>query len=176
MNNKYQGLKHNLIETREMCNLIIQHINEQEKILEANNNGLIRFDNPQHDLKEEYEKCDNRLRFVFSSYVFAVWNKFKYCPRITVIERTSEEQNVIYASNSDYQKNPWMSTHQTKPCRAIDFADKDMTPEIIEFTNKYFEQVIYTGSKKTILRHNINWGSHYHLQVDLDNYTSIQKV
>jgi hypothetical protein len=176
LNGKYKKLKHNLTEMREMCGLILQHIDEEEKIIDANNNGLIRFDNPKHNLEEEYKSCDNRLRFIFNSYVFAVWNKFKYCPRITVISRTREEQNLIYAGNRDYQRKPWMSTHMTSPIRALDFADKDMTPQIIDFTNKYFEQVIYSGSKETILRHNCGFGHHYHVQVDYSGKTEIKQI
>jgi hypothetical protein len=176
MNNKSQKLKYNLQEMREMCNFIIQHLDEEEKIIEANNKGLVRFDNPKHNLEEEYKRCDNRLRFVFNSYIFAVWNKYKYCPRITVIERTKEEQNLIYANNVNYQKKSWMSTHQTKPCRAIDFADKDMNAEIIDFTIRYFEQIVYSGEKKTLLRHNVGWGHHFHLQVDWDSTTEIKQI
>lgn len=162
---------------KEMIGLLEQHLTELEQI---DRNGLIRFKQGRErhpDLKTEYLRCDNRLRFIFNSYSAAIYMKFEYKPMIAVIERTHEEQDLIYGNDPAYQKQKWMSTHQTNPCRAIDLRDYDMTPEQIKFTLEYFEQVIYTTpNKNTIIRHNVGLGSHFHLQVDWDMHTEIKRV
>jgi len=157
--------------------VIIEFLTQHLKEIEMNEKDLIQFKEvPGHNLREEFLRCDSRLRFIMNSYSAAVFMQFGYKPTIIGIERTQAEQNDIYKNNPDYQKQKWMSVHQTNPCRGIDFRDADMASEILEFTKKYFLQVIYTGGKLTAIKHNVGAGSHFHIQTDSDGITEIKRI
>lgn len=171
-----EKINHNLQEIIDLASCTIDTTREIFKDIEANNK-LIKFKSSNiHNLEKEFWMCDSRLRFIFLAYCSYMNMKFKYTPTITCIYRHQAEQDNIYMGNKDYKIKPWCSVHQF--WRGLDFRDRDQTPEMVTATLKFFEQVIYTGTPKTILRHSVNSkaGSHFHLQSDKDENTEIQKI
>ncbi len=149
-------------------------------------NDIINFKEVEgHNLRAEFERCDNRLRFVFLAFAGFVFRKYKYIPTITCIDRTQEEQDNIYLNHSNqetrkqYVLKPWFSAHQAKltpAVRALDFRSSDMPEAVLEDTKDFLsdDQVVYTGEKNTALHHNVI-GIHFHIQCDPDEYTSIKR-
>ncbi len=178
-------------EIKQMQSLINDHVQEIIS-LAGKEKDIIKYKtDPQHDLEKELWECDNRLRFVFLSYALAIYMKFGRVSTINGIIRFQEEQDNIYLNVKKnvngiwvpdveaiekYKLERWKSPHQVK--RGLDFSDKGMTSYEVEFTNLYLgeEQVIYTGKHDTLLRHSVgDLGSHFHIQCDPDEYTSIRR-
>lgn len=185
MKTKIKLLRHQVIDSMQGLKNAMENIRgvefqleEMEAELKKNDvRNIIKFKEiPNHNLKEEFERCDNRLRFIFLAYTAYIYIKYGYMPTITTVERTQAEQDLIYANNAEYQKKPWYSTHQPLPkTRAIDFRNYDMSEEISTDTKLFFTQVVYTGERGTLLRHNIGLGQHNHLQTDDDGYTCLKR-
>jgi len=126
-----------------------------------------------HQLQEEFNKCDNRLRFIVFALAMYLYYKYKYCITITSVMRTQKEQDSIYGDNPEYKKQKWQSVHQFG--RGIDIRDSDMVDAIKNDAYLFLEQVIYNGDKHTALNHNVQ-GLHFHIQTNSDNITELSKI
>jgi hypothetical protein len=174
-----EKLKHILQEIEDIMLMFKSHIGELERVLmDGYKTDIIIFPpKPNHNLELEFNKCDNRLHFIFLAYAGFMYRAYGYKPVITGVGRTQIEQDSIYKNNPNYKKQKWISTHQTQPCRAIDFRSKDQTPEQIIITENFFKQIDYGTDKKTLLRHSVGGhGDHFHLQVSYHESTSILRI
>ena len=176
MNNFIQKLTYLKDHLSEMLILADDYTKQMSALLEKGNGALIHYkDDATHDLKKEFWLIDNRLRFIFLSYVAAVKMQYDYTPTITCLYRTGEEQDDIYKYDPAYQVKKVISVHQV--WRGLDFRSEDMSEELHRFTQDYFlKQVIYTGKPETLIRHSVGRGDHYHVQVSWESHTSIVRI
>ena len=127
----------------------------------------IEFKNDSERLQEEWGELGSRnvalknLVFDVASYV---WSKYEKNIIITMIYRTDEEQDAIYADDERYQKKKFKSPHQFM--QAVDLRSKVFTNEEIDdivnhINEKFDDSNWYNWTAKC---HDVGLGDHFHIQ------------
>ena len=121
----------------------------------------------------EFDRVKKRLQIIVYALDAYVKHRYKKEIMVTSIFRTQEEQDEIYGHLAGYKESPWKSVHQY--WRGVDVRlsnfSKEEIKDILMFLNKSFE---YTGRYETAIKHDIGYGSHIHIQVDMDGVTNIR--
>ena len=90
---------------------------------------------------------------------------------LTCLNRTQDEQDAIYRNDPAYNKKPWMSVHQTLPCRGADIRTTDM-PNGLGFKIVQMLKLITYDPKRPEME-TVKYGGdrhkdHIHIQVFID--------
>jgi len=137
----------------------------------SQNSPLIIFKNDSYRLRTEYNALDNEnpgLKAIILDVANYTLDTFGKSITITMIFRTDEEQDSIYASKSrgdrSYDDNPWKSPHQF--AHSVDLRSMTFSGEEITRIENYINAK-YNGSnyyKWTVKNHNVGLGDHFHFQ------------
>lgn len=139
---------------------------------QVQSSGIIKYKNDSERLRIEHEaleKANNDLYFLLDDLSRFLWAEFEQELVITMINRTQDEQDEIYAGTvrSDgrsYDDRPWTSPHQYN--HAADIRSRDFTEEQIQqiedyLNAKYNQHNYYRWTAKN---HTVGHGWHFHIQ------------
>lgn len=142
---------------------------------DRDNKNQILFKNDSTRLKDEFTKYiikdgkNKELQNIIFDLVDYVGDNLKKNITITMIYRTQEEQDGIYAGKVNdygrkYNKRPWKSPHQFY--HAVDIRSSNFTSyeivQIEDYLNCKYNQSNYYGW--TARCHNVGKGDHFHIQ------------
>lgn len=117
--------------------------------------------------REEYATLESKnrdLRDLIEDVNQQAFKRFGKSVLITMIYRTQEEQDYLYADNAKYQKKKFKSPHQfwhAVDLRSRTFTEREIS-QLVDFINVTYNDKNYY--KFTAMCHTVGHGMHFHIQ------------